>query len=105
MKYKDVYKDVYKDMDKVFQDMDKVFKAMDKRMDELIAGAAESRSHPWEKWFAWHPVTIKGKRHWMKTVYRKYNWAKSTEQPFGKGYDYGDIFDVLKEAGDGPKHS
>ena len=50
----------------------------------------------WEEWYAWHPVTdIHGERHWLKKIYRKYNWAKSTEQPFGKEYDYGTIFDVL----------
>ena len=52
---------------------------------------------PWEKWFAWHPVKIHGKRTWLKTIYRRKtntyvdydNWAK---------YDYGTIFDVLKDA-------
>lgn len=53
---------------------------------------------PWEEWYAWHPVKdIHGERHWLKKIYRRYNWAKSTEQPFGKGYDYGTIFDVLAE--------
>lgn len=50
---------------------------------------------PWKAWYAWYPVKVKGKWCWFKTVYRKYNWAKSTEQPFGAEYDYGDIFDVL----------
>ena len=53
---------------------------------------------PWEEWYAWHPVKdIHGERHWLKKIYRRYNWAKSTEQPFGKEYDYGTIFDVLAE--------
>ena len=51
---------------------------------------------PWEYWFAWYPVRVKGKWVWFKEIYRKYNWARSTEQPFGSVYDYGDIFDVLK---------
>lgn len=51
----------------------------------------------WEEWFAWHPVKVHGKWTWFKTVYRKYSWVKSTEQPFGKCYDYGDIFDVLQD--------
>lgn len=55
---------------------------------------------PWKDWYAWYPVKIKGKWVWLKTVYRKYNWAKSTSFPFGDEYDYGDIFDVL---GDGNK--
>lgn len=51
----------------------------------------------WEKWYAWHPVKVHGRYTWLKTVYRRYNWAKSTEQPFGREYDYGTIFDVLTE--------
>lgn len=52
----------------------------------------------WEEWYAWHPVKdIHGERHWLKKIYRRYNWAKSTEQPFGKEYDYGTIFDVLSQ--------
>lgn len=51
---------------------------------------------PWKKWFAWRPVTINGNRYWFKTVYRRCvntyvdmdNW---------KRYEYGTIFDVLKE--------
>jgi hypothetical protein len=55
----------------------------------------DAAGHAWESWYAWHPVRVKGRWCWFKTVYRKYNWAKSTEQPFGREYDYGDIFDVL----------
>ena len=51
----------------------------------------------WEPWYAWHPVKVEGKWKWCTTVYRKYNWAKSTEQPFGKEYDYGTIFDMLRD--------
>lgn len=58
------------------------------------------KQSPWEPWYAWRPVKIKGKWYWLKTVYRKYNWARSTEQPFGAEYDYGDIFDVLGDAND-----
>lgn len=55
-------------------------------------------SSPWEEWYAWHPVKdIHGERHWLKKIYRRYSWAKSTEQPFGKEYDYGTIFDVLAQ--------
>lgn len=101
--YNDVFKEVdkvFKDVDKVFKNVDKVFNTMEKRMEEVMAGAAESYRAPWEKWFAWRPVTVKGKRAWMKTVYRRRintyvnydDWAR---------YEYGDIFDVLKEAGNG----
>jgi hypothetical protein len=59
--------------------------------------------HPWTKWFAWYPVKVNGKHAWLKTVYRRYNWAKSSLQPFGEGYDYGTIFDVL--ACEDPPHT
>lgn len=25
----------------------------------------------WKRWFAWYPVTVKGKRCWFQFVYRK----------------------------------
>ncbi len=51
---------------------------------------------PWQKWFAWRPVTIKGRRIWLKSVYRRRintyvdhdDWAR---------YEYGDMFDILKD--------
>lgn len=46
---------------------------------------------PWTPWFAWYPVkNIHGQRQWLKTVYRRVydnDW-----------YEYGTIFDVLKDA-------
>lgn len=92
---------ISKQLDAVFDQVDQTFKAMDKTfktMEQVLDfNMSNSTSVPWEKWYAWHPVKVKGKWKWFKTVYRKYNWAKSTEQPFGKGYDYGTIFDVLKD--------
>ncbi len=90
---------VFADMDKVFQDVDKVFKQVDKIMDQVQQGpvARKIEIMPWKEWFAWRPVKIKGKRIWLKKVYRRKintyvdyeDWAR---------YEYGDIFDVLKEA-------
>lgn len=88
---------VFDHADQTFKAMDKTFKTIEQYADEVMGRAAESAAS-WEKWFAWHPVKVNGKRVWMKTVYRKYSWVKSTEQPFGTGYDYGTIFDVLKNA-------
>lgn len=52
----------------------------------------------WEEWYAWYPVKdVHGIRHWLKKIYRRYNWAKSSSFPFGKEYDYGTLFDVLAE--------
>ena len=92
---------VFADMDKVFKDADKVFKQMEKVMDDVQQGpvARKIETTPWKPWFAWRPVKIKNKRIWMKKVYRRCintyvdhdNW---------KRYEYGDMFDVLKEVGE-----
>lgn len=83
-----------------FSDIDtKRLKRLTQKMDESGKDSEWWRSvgeASWEQWFAWRPVKVHGRWTWLKTVYRKYSWAKSTEQPFGKEYDYGDIFDVLK---------
>lgn len=51
---------------------------------------------PWHKWFAWHPITIHGKRVWFKTVYRR---CINTYVDFDdwSRYEYGTLFDVLKD--------
>ena len=100
LKQKDIDR-IAKQMDAMFDQMDRAFKRMDKTFQTIESYTDEAMGkvkHPWKKWFAWHPVKINGKRIWMKTIYRKYNWAKSTDFPFGEGYDYGTIFDVLKDS-------
>ena len=91
---------VFKDVEKVFKEVDKVFMTVDKRMDEVLAGAAETYKAPWKEWFAWRPVTVKGKRVWLKKVYRRRTNTYVNYDDWAR-YEYGDIFDVLKEAGDG----
>jgi hypothetical protein len=51
---------------------------------------------PWCKWFAWHPVKVKGKRVWLRTVYRR---GVEMHTPGGLWtlYEYGTIFDVLTD--------
>jgi len=50
---------------------------------------------PWEKWWAWRPVkNIHGQWQWGKTVYRRQPWLDNNYP----GYEYGTLFDVLKEA-------
>ena len=50
----------------------------------------------WQKWFAWHPVKIHGRRIWLKTVYRR---CVNTYVDFDdwSRYEYGTVFDLLKE--------
>ena len=52
---------------------------------------------PWKgPVFVWKPVKdIHGKRHWLKKVYRRecnqYVWPP-------QGWEYGNVFDVLRDA-------
>ena len=99
--YKNYNTDIFEEVDKVFKDVNKIFKEMEKKMDEVQAGPmAEEKPEPWEKWFAWRPVTVKGKRAWMKYVYRRRTNTYVNYDDWAR-YEYGDIFDVLKEAGSG----
>lgn len=51
----------------------------------------------WRLWFAWRPVkTVNGERVWLKKVYcRCINTYVDYDD--WKRYEYGNIFDVLKE--------
>lgn len=90
------FKKVDSDMNRVFENMDKIFKDM----DEVLAKGNIARKQevgPWKEWYAWRPVKMKGKRVWLKKIYRRTintyvdmdNWNR---------YEYGDIFDVIKDA-------
>ena len=91
---------IFKDMDNVFKEADKVFKQMEKVMDEVQQGpvARKIETMPWKPWFAWRPVKIKGKRIWMKKIYRR-SINTYVDQDDWTRYEYADMFDVLKEAG------
>jgi hypothetical protein len=111
------YDKVIKDMDKVFKDMDKAFKEMDhafKKVDSDVDKvfnqindilgkvgqgpvARKIELGPWKPWFAWRPVTIKGKRIWMKKVYRR-SVNTYVDMDDWTRYEYGDMFDILKDA-------
>ena len=70
---------------------------MDNQFDPPQAYVARKiETSPWQKWFAWRPVKIHGKRTWLKPVYRRCintyvdhdNWRR---------YEYGTILDVIKD--------
>ncbi len=87
---------VLKDMDNVFKEMDKVFK----QVDELSAQVSVPRKMelgPWKPWFAWRPIKFKGKRVWMKKIYRRTINTYVDMEDWTR-YEYGDIFDVIKDA-------
>ena len=48
----------------------------------------------WQKWFAWRPVKIHGRRIWLKTVYRR---CINTYVDFDdwSRYEYGNLFDII----------
>lgn len=51
---------------------------------------------PWEKWFAWYPVKVQGKRTWLRTVYRR-SIISYVDMDDWQRYEYGTLFDVIKE--------
>lgn len=101
---------VFKDMDKVFKDteyafkkvdadMDHIFKRMDKIFEDMerVTGVTKTKEvSMWKPWFAWRPVTIKGKRIWLKKVYRRKTNTYVNYDDWAR-YEYGDIFDIIKE--------
>ena len=51
----------------------------------------------WEQWFAWHPVKIKGRIVWCKTIYRRRvrRYGGDTEQ--WSIWEYSTLFDILQD--------
>jgi hypothetical protein len=58
--------------------------------------AAGFPKYSWEQWFAWYPVKVKGKRRWLTKVCRRVRMYREDVNIYA-GYEYGDLFDVLKE--------
>ena len=50
---------------------------------------------PWERWFAWRPVKIQGRRVWLQTVYRR-TTLKYIDMDKWQHVEYGTLFDVIK---------
>lgn len=49
---------------------------------------------PWVQWFAWYPVTVKGKRKWLTRVWRRQKESCTNK----KSYEYGTLFDVMRDS-------
>lgn len=72
----------------------KHLKSLTQRIDDannFWAGPA-----PWQPWFAWYPVKVKGRWTWFKKVYRKEIHKTYVNHDDWTRYEYGDVFDVLK---------
>ena len=59
-------------------------------------GWAHGPQGPWESWFAVKPVKdIHGRWHWLRRIYRRQRnrviWPP-------QGWEYGTLFDVVKDA-------
>ena len=67
------------------------------KMDEFIDATVPWNAQPqWKSWYAWRPVCIKGKWAWLKKVYRREIPKTYVNHDDWTNYEYGDIFDVLK---------
>lgn len=49
----------------------------------------------WQEWFAWRPVKVKGKRVWLKKVFRRCINTYVDHDDWTR-YEYGTAFDVIK---------
>ena len=63
---------------------------------ESITVYRKQITSPWEKWFAWYPVKVHSKRVWLKTVYRRSVHSYADMDDWQR-YEYGTIFDLIKE--------
>ena len=50
---------------------------------------------PWEKWFAWYPVKVRGRHVWLKSVYRRSVYLRF-DIVESRRVEYGTVFDVMK---------
>ena len=93
------FDNLFKDVDKVFKQMDEVFKQVDKRMEEAFDSQMEETRKPWEQWFAWRPVRVNGKLKWMQKVFRRELPKTYANYDDWTRYEYGTVFDAIRDAG------
>lgn len=67
--------------------------------DDMIVDASplQVKKEPWVKWFAWRPVKVNGKITWLKKIYRQEIPKTYATYDDWTRYNYGTIFDVLKD--------
>ena len=91
--------DIFKEADKLFKQMDQVFKQVDKTMEEAFVAAGPEPRKPWEQWFAWRPVRVNGKLKWMQKVFRREIPKDYTNYDDWTYYEYGTVFDAIRDSG------
>ena len=67
--------------------------------DWTVVGETIPKREPWNKWYAWYPVKVNGKYKWFKEVYRREITVYSDQKNEPPKYEYGTIFDAIKDAG------
>ena len=55
---------------------------------------SEGIVYPWSKWYAWYPIKVNGNLLWLTHVYRR---KVIYTIKGGQGYEYGTVFDLLKD--------
>lgn len=66
----------------------------------LLADMLERRNgdSEWQRWWAWHPVTIKDRKVWLRTVYRKKQWRRALDSENAWYWYYTDnIFEIITQ--------
>jgi hypothetical protein len=70
--------------------------AHDQVMEEMQMIKYRGPGGPWQAEFAWRPVQdIHGQWHWLRRIYKR---EKNRILWPHQGYEYGNAFDVLKDA-------
>jgi len=65
--------------------------------DSYQTSTPEKVTYNWEQVFAWLPVAVHGKRKWFTKVWRRKVAVYGDERNMPLRYQYGNIFDVIKD--------
>ena len=69
--------------------------AHDHVMEEMAMFNLKGPQGPWKPYYSWRPRQINGRWYWLTTIYRRER-NRIVYPP--QGYEFGDQFDVLKDA-------
>jgi hypothetical protein len=59
--------------------------------------ARKIERQPWQQWFAWYPVKMRGEWVWLRKIYRRNHDAYVDNGKWTR-QEYGTMFDVIKDA-------
>lgn len=82
-------------MDKDLLKMTDDIRQIAAEINAVAKGIGDAKIGPWQKWFAWRPVTtISGDRVWGKRIYRRTRYTIFKRYA---GCEYATDFDLLKD--------